>query len=194
MGKSLRFRRKPRWRRSAPRPARFRTKARPKSWGQALSEVRPILLFIALATLAVLHQTPGFYEPPAFLQSDPREVSGQFTRCGPGRGTFCVVDGDTFKLGDDSFRVSGIDTAEIDARCPAEAAQAEASAAALQRWLNRGPFRIATRLDEPTDRYGRTLAIVKRAGADGGEDRLAEFMRDEGGARWYDGGLRGGWC
>ena len=54
------------------------------------------------------------------------------------------------------------------------------------------PF--ATRLDDPTDRYGRTLAIVKRADADGGEDRLADFMRDEGGARWYDGGLRGGWC
>ncbi|MFN6935535.1 MAG: thermonuclease family protein, partial [Tsuneonella sp.] len=151
-------------------------------------------LFIVLAVLAVLHQTPGFYEPPEFLQSDAKGVSGQFTRCGPGRGTFCVVDGDTFKMGDESFRVSGIDTAEKEALCPAEAAQAEASTAALQRWLNRGPFQITTRIDEPTDRYGRTLAIVKRTGADGSEDRLADFMREEGGARWYDGGFRGGWC
>ena len=195
---SARFRRP--WRRSrwtqarsyGVKPTRF--KQAPKSWAQAFSETRPFLLLIALATLAAVHQSAGFYEPPGFLQSDPEEVAGVFSRCGRGRFGHCVIDGDTFKIGDEKFRVTGIDTAEVDARCPAEAAQAEASAAALQAWLNRGPFRITTRLDEPTDRYGRTLAIVKRSEPGGSEDRLADWMTAHGGARGYDGGFRGGWC
>ena len=47
-------------------------------------------------------------------------------------------------------------------------------------------------LDEPTDRYGRALRAVYRLRADGSEDRLADFMRCEGGARGYWGGGR--WC
>ena len=150
-------------------------------------------------TIAVIYQTPGFNEPPAFLQSAPDRVEGVFTRCGQpkggwGRGTFCVIDGDTFKLGDTRYRVTGIDTAEVHARCPAEAAQAEASTKALQGWLSAGPFQITTRLDQPTDRYGRTLAIVKRTRPDGSEERLADWMQTHGGARGYDGGFRDGWC
>ena len=45
---------------------------------------------------------------------------------------------------------------------PGEAVQAEASTSALQGWLNRGPFRMTHRLDEPTDRYGRALRTVYR--------------------------------
>ena len=105
-----------------------------------------------------------------------------------------MIDGDTFRLGERKVRVVGIDTAEVDARCPAEAAQAEASTAALQSWLNRGPFRMTARVDEPTDRYGRDLRIVKRINPDGSEDRLADYMQQNGGARGYLGGYRGGWC
>lgn len=112
----------------------------------------------------------------------------------PGRGTYCVIDGDTFKLGERKVRVVGIDAAEVHARCPAEAIQAERSTAALQRWLNRSPFQMTARLDEPTDRYGRDLRIVKRVAPDGREDRLADFMQAEGEARSYLGGYRGGWC
>lgn len=202
MGRIVRFRRKGRWRRWTTakgygvKPARF---ARPpKTWAQAWHETRVWIFLIALVTIALVYQSPGFYEPPGFLQGEPMEVEGTFTRCGRGRGHLCVVDGDTFRIGSRTFRVTGIDTAETRARCPAEAAQAEASTAALQRWLNRGPFRITTRLDEPTDLYGRTLAIVKRdaPGAGGGttEDRLADWMLREGGARRYDGGFRSGWC
>jgi hypothetical protein len=35
---------------------------------------------------------------------------------------------------------------------------------------------------------------VKRLNPDGSEDRLAEYMRREGGARAYWGAHRGGWC
>jgi len=50
------------------------------------------------------------------------------------------------------------------------------------------------RLDDPTDQYGRDLRTLTRTGANGSEDRLADFMRDGGYARRYLGGWRGGWC
>ena len=152
--------------------------------------------FALAAALLLLWPTldPALVEPPAFLSTEPERIEAQFTRCGPGRGHACVIDGDTFKIGERKFRVTGIDTAEVEASCDAEAAQAETSTRALQDWLNRGAFQITTRIDEPTDRYGRTLAIVKRVRADGSEERLADWMQEHGGARGYDGGFRGGWC
>ncbi|MXO75645.1 hypothetical protein GRI40_10495 [Altererythrobacter aerius] len=174
------------------RPARFRR--RRKTWREVWRTVRPWVFGIALLAIAALHQLAGFFEPPRFLQSAPQSMGGVFTRCGPGRGALCVVDGDTFKRGPDTYRVTGIDTAELKAACPAEALQAEASTRALQDWLNRGPFQVTTRIDEPADRYGRTLAIVKRVGEGGREDRLADHMIREGGARSYSGGFRATWC
>jgi endonuclease YncB( thermonuclease family) len=166
------------------------------TWGAAFAAMRPWLLLIALVTLAVILGDARAFEPPAFLQTAPQKIEGRFTRCGPGRGYYCVIDGDTFKLGAQSVRVVGIDTAEAGehARCAREASQAEASTAALQSWLNHASFRISARIDEPTDRYGRSLRIVKRLNPDGSEDRLADYMRREGGARSYLGGWRGGWC
>jgi endonuclease YncB( thermonuclease family) len=166
------------------------------TWGAAFAAMRPWLLLIALVTLAVILGDARAFEPPAFLQTAPQKIEGRFTRCGPGRGYYCVIDGDTFKLGAQSVRVVGIDTAEAGehARCAREASQAEASTAALQSWLNRASFRISARIDEPTDRYGRSLRIVKRLNPDGSEDRLADYMRRAGGARSYLGGWRGGWC
>lgn len=184
-------RRRRRWRR-APQPARF---ARPrKSWGQALRETRPFTLLVALVTLAVIAWDGALLEPPAFLQTDPEVIAGSFTRCGPGRGYYCVIDGDTFKIGQRKVRVVGIDAPEVHARCPAEAAAAERATQALQTWLNRGPFRMTARLDEPTDRYGRDLRMLKRAAPNGREDHLADYMRDGGWARRYMGEGRGGWC
>jgi micrococcal nuclease len=177
------------FRRPRRRPTRSRGPRNRVSWGQAWFGTRPFILAIVLATLAAVHQTPGFYEPPAFLQSKPVPIEADFERCGGwGGGVYCVIDGDTFKVAGQTFRVTGIDTAERDARCPAEAKQAEVSTVALQRWLS------TDRLDEPTDRYDRTLAIVKRVNADGGEEHLADWMREHGGARRYSGGLRDGWC
>ena len=194
MGKKLRFNPKRRRRgktRSVP-PARF--KPRPPGWRDAFVSLRPWLLLIGFVTMAYIFTLPGVFSAPGWLSSEPQVIEGRFTRCGRGRGYYCVVDGDTFKLGDTSVRVVGIDTAEREAECPAEAVQTEASAKALQGWLNRGPFRMTHRLDEPIDRYGRSLRTVYRLRPDGSEDRLADFMRREGGARGYWGGGRGGWC
>ncbi|MFT6472924.1 MAG: hypothetical protein ACJA1G_001234 [Qipengyuania sp.] len=79
--------------------------------------------------------SPAPFPCPGFLPSEPQVIEGPCTRRGQGRGYYSVVDGDTHKLGDSS--VVGIDTAEKDADCPAEAVQAEASTRALQGWLNR---------------------------------------------------------
>lgn len=194
MGKKLRFntgRRRRGKTRSVP-PARF--KPRPPGWRDAFVSLRPWLLLIGFVTMAYIFTLPGAFSAPGWLSSEPQVIEGRFTRCGRGRGYYCVVDGDTFKLGDTSVRVVGIDTAEREAECAAEAVQAEASAKALQGWLNRGPFRMTHRLDEPIDRYGRSLRTVYRLRPDGSEDRLADFMRREGGARGYWGGGRGEWC
>lgn len=194
MGKKLRFNPKRRRRgktRSVP-PARF--KPRPPGWRDAFVSLRPWLLLIGFVTMAYIFTLPGAFSAPGWLSSEPQVIEGRFTRCGRGRGYYCVVDGDTFKLGDTSVRVVGIDTAEREAECAAEAVQAEASTKALQAWLNRGPFRMTHRLDEPIDRYGRSLRTVYRLRPDGSEDRLADFMRREGGARGYWGGGRGEWC
>ena len=194
MGKKLRFnpgRRRRGKTRSVP-PARF--KPRPPGWRDAFVSLRPWLLLIGFVTIAYIFTLPGAFSAPGWLSSEPQVIEGRFTRCGRGRGYYCVVDGDTFKLGDTSVRVVGIDTAEREAECAAEAVQAEASTKALQGWLNRGPFRMTHRLDEPIDRYGRSLRTVYRLRPDGSEDWLAAFMRAEGGARGYWGGGRGEWC
>ena len=202
MGKTIPFdprrRRRRKWTRASdyrvPPPRGPRGPRKRGGWRHTLAQARPVVLLIGLVALFVVLGDGGAFEPPAFLQTDPERVEGQFTRCGPGRGTYCVIDGDTFKLGERKVRVVGIDTAEIKASCPAEAALAEKSTAALQAWLNRGPFQMTARIDGPTDRYGRDLRIVKRVAADGSEDRLADFMQAQGGARSYLGGYRGGWC
>ena len=81
--------------------------------------MRPLLLLIALATLAYVFALPGVLPAPGWLSSEPQVIEGRFTRCGRGRGYYCVVDGDTFKLGNTSVRVVGIDTDEKDADCAA---------------------------------------------------------------------------
>jgi endonuclease YncB( thermonuclease family) len=166
------------------------------TWRKAFADLRPILLLIVLIALGMIVGDPIAFEPPAFLQTAPQKIEGHFTRCGRGRGYYCVIDGDTFKMGARSVRVVGIDTAEAGAhaRCAREASQAEASTLALQRWLNRASFRLSARIDEPIDKYGRALRIVKRLNPDGSEDRLADYMIAEGGARRYWGAHRGGWC
>ena len=181
-------------RRSKKRPSPPPKSTKPlKSWRAAWFETRPFLLLIALLTVSIIAATPGAYEPPAFLQSKPEPISGNFTRCGMGRGYYCVIDGDTFRIGERRVRVVGIDTAEVDARCPAEAEQAERSTSALQSWLNRGPFQMTARVDQPGDQYGRELRMIKRMAPDKSIDRLADWMQAKGGARDYFGGWRGGW-
>ena len=176
------------------KPARFIPGRRRKRKARVYRTIRLGLLTVVIIGAGIVLNDARLVEPPGFLQTDPETVTGAFTHCGRGRGVNCVVDGDTFHIGNRKIRVVGIDTAEKKARCPAEATLAAQSTEALLGWLNRGPFQITARIDDPTDRYGRELRIVKRVGADGAEDSLADFMLSQGSARRYLGGTRGGWC
>lgn len=136
---------------------------------------------------------PALVEPPAFLSTDPERVDETFTRCGRGRGHACVVDGDTFKLGQRKVRIIGIDAPEVQGACAEEVRLAEASTRKLQALLNQGPFEMVGRFDEMQDRYGRDLRIVRRVLPGGGYQSIADDMRASGLAHRYLGRKRS-WC
>lgn len=205
MGKLLKFRRRkrPGWTRAGAYGGggspRFWPEDRVTVRGTAretirwLGRLRPFILGAILLSIWPALD-PALVEPPAFLATEPERIDAHFTRCGPGRGLACVIDGDTFKIGQRKIRIVGIDAPEVDARCPAEASAAEAATAELQRLLNQGPFVMSGRIDEPTDRYGRDLRTLRRTLPDGSTQSIAAAMRASGHARRYLGGLRGGWC
>ncbi|MEO6199469.1 MAG: thermonuclease family protein [Sphingomicrobium sp.] len=158
-----------------------------------LGALRPFILGgIALAIWPTLD--PALIEPPAFLATDPEMVDEHFTRCGPGRGHACVIDGDTIKIGQRKVRIIGIDAPEVHAVCAKEVELAEAATVELQRLLNQGPFRMTGRIDDSRDRYGRDLRALSRVHTDGTTQSIAEDMRASGLARRYLGGFKAGWC
>jgi micrococcal nuclease len=171
----------------------WRGEPRRKSWAQAFRETRPWLLLIALCTLWVVYDDAGAFDPPGFLEGEPVRVDGAWTRCGPGRATLCVVDGDTLKLGERKVRLVGMDAPETAARCSAEAVGAQAATRALLDWTNAGPFELVARLDGPTDKYGRELMTARRT-VDGRTETAAEALRAAGVARRYAGEARRSWC
>jgi micrococcal nuclease len=98
-----------------------------------------------------------------------------------------VIDGDTFDLNGTRIRVAGIDAPETHpARCPDEAALGAAATRKLADLLRGRPLWIS---GLKTDRYGRSVAVVRV----GGED-VADAMIGSGLARNYDGKQRQGWC
>ena len=167
--------------------------ARPNILVRFWRAIRWWLALIVLAVVWVLYRNAIAYDPPAFLQGEPVEVSGTFTRCGAGRGQLCVVDGDTLKLDQRTIRLVGLDAPEVRARCPAEALGAERATAVLQRWVNAAPFELVPRLDSPTDKYGRELMTARRD-VSGRPETAAEVLIEAGVARAYLGDARQGWC
>ena len=162
--------------------------------GRSIVALRPWVLLIVLASLWYgLDFEP--LKPLPLLSTEPERVSGNFTRCGPGRGTFCVIDGDTFKLGERKVRVLGVDAPELHPpRCPLEAQRGEAATAALQLLLNQGPFTMVAKLNDQQDQYGRDLRSLSRVRADGSVQLIATDLIAGGTVRRYLGGTRGGWC
>ena len=154
--------------------------------------VRPFALgAVALAIWPTMD--PALIEPPSFLSTGPERVSAHFTLCGRGRGHACVVDGDTFKLGQRKVRIIGIDAPEIHGACPAETRLAYAATVRLQNLLNQGPFEMVGRVDDMQDRYGRDLRLVRRKLPDGNYQSIAEEMRKNGLAHRYI-SMKTSWC
>lgn len=127
---------------------------------------------------------------PVWPLAAPAEVvSATFTPCGPGRGVACVIDGDTFKLGDRKIRILGIDAPELAApQCPAEAALARKSADRLLALLNQGEFEMIGHRLQREDRHGRALMAIRRDGKS-----IGSRMIDEGLAHRYI-GSKSSWC
>ena len=156
--------------------------------------LRPIGLF---AGILILWPTldPALIEPPGFLSSDPVTIDERFARCGRGLGSACVVDGDTFRLGERRIRIIGIDAPETHPPgCAEEARLGEAATDRLQQLLNEGPFEMTGRIDDMTDRYGRHLRVITRMRPDGSEQSIADEILEAGLAKAYLGGFKSGWC
>lgn len=115
-------------------------------------------------------------------------LSARFDICdGPVRGT-CVVDGDTFWLAGEKYRVLDINTPETSTpRCDAELALGRAATERFRQLLNAGPFSLQSGPEE-TDRYGRKLRRVTRGGQSLGDILVAEGLAE----RWQ--GFRRNWC
>ena len=177
-----------------PKPSKYGKRQRRSSWGRAFRETWVWMLIIFGVTFYAVFGDARRYGGPGFVQVEEGVVSGSFTICEDEWAQACVTDGDTFRIGDRRIRVIGIDTAEKQERCPAEAEQARASTVALREWLNRGPFVMQARMDEPTDRYGRELRTLYRRLPSGEVEYVSDWMVQHGGARVYWGYERDEWC
>jgi micrococcal nuclease len=119
-------------------------------------------------------------------KSDSEAAS--FARCsGPVR-TDCVVDGDTFWYSGEKFRIADINTPELsEPQCGREAELAERATLRLTQLLNAGPFTLEP-VERETDRYGRTLRVIRRGGESLGLRLVTEGLAEH----WK--GYRSGWC
>ena len=158
-----------------------------------LRVLRPFVL-LGILLVAWAGMDPALVEPPEFLSTHPERVAESFTRCGPGRGSACVIDGDTFKLGERKVRIIGIDAPETHpARCPEEARLGEQATDMLLGLLNQGPFEMVAPIYRDSDGYGRDLRVVRRTLPGGRTQSIAEEMRNSGLAHRYT-GFKTGWC
>jgi len=85
-------------------------------------------------------------------------------------GAQTITDGDTIKLHGERIRLHGIDAPELKQVCKDGWRAGEASKAALQQIISRGPIECKA-VDR--DRYGRTVATCTA----GGQDLGAELVR-----------------
>ena len=127
--------------------------------------------------------------PPGAAPVSPHDREGAaFGPCaGPNRVT-CVVDGDTFWYRGTKIRIADINAPELShPGCESEARLAAAATRRLTDLLNAGPFSLAITGRE-TDRYGRALRVVMRAG-----ESLGTVLEREGLAEHWR-GRRSDWC
>ena len=146
-------------------------------------------LLIALLALAGALLEPALIPPFGPTAGRPERINATFTRCGQGRSMACVVDGDTFRLGQRRIRLIGIDAPELaDAQCAAERALGERAADRLLALVNQGEFDLVGHRFQDRDNVGRDLRVARRGGVS-----LGRRLIDEGLAKRYFGSKRS-WC
>jgi endonuclease YncB( thermonuclease family) len=152
-------------------------------------DIRLWLLAVPLLLLGGALLDPSLIGPIGPLAAPAEVVSTKFTACGPGQGPACVIDGDTFKLGDRKIRITGIDAPELaEPRCPAEAALARRAADRLRSLLNEGSFEMVAHRLQRQDRHGRDLMVIRRGGKSIGAQLIEEGL-----AHRYV-GSKSSWC
>ena len=167
---------------------RFKPKRRPPSFKPKRRDVRQLLWFAPLLLIGGALLDPSLIAPFGPLAATER-VSATFTPCGPGRGSACVIDGDTFKLGDRKIRIIGIDAPELASpRCQTEAELARRASDRLLQLLNQGPFDMVAHRLQREDRNGRDLMVIRRGGVS-----IGATLMEEGLAHRYIGSKRS-WC
>src|SRR5262245_49470061 len=167
---------------------RFKPRRRPPSFKPQRRDVRQLLWAAPLLLLVGALFDPSLIGPIGPLGATER-AAATFTLCGPGRGSACVIDGDTFKLGDRTIRITGIDAPELsEPRCAAETALARRAADRLLVLLNQGPFDMVAHRLQREDRHGRDLMVIRRNGKS-----IGTQLMDEGLAHRYIGSKRS-WC
>lgn len=108
---------------------------------------------------------------------------------GPVRVT-CVVDGDTIWYRGEKIRLVGFDAPEIsNPGCTRERRLGERAKLRLRDWLHEGAFSFSPNPDgRSEDRYGRSLRVVSRRGANVAGVMLAEGLAER------RGGRANAWC
>lgn len=168
---------------------RFKPTRRPPSFKPQRRDIRRWLLVVPVLLIVGALLDPSLIGPVGPLAGRPERVAATFTPCGPGRGPACVVDGDSFKLGDRAIRITGIDAPELAApKCPAELALARRAADRLRSLLNEGEFEMIAHRLQQQDRHGRDLMVIRR-----GDRSIGSQLIDEGLAHRYIGSKRS-WC
>lgn len=156
--------------------------------------MRPVLLLLALLALWPLSD-PRLLPPVGPIAGGRETVDRRFSECGRGRSFACVVDGDTFRLGERRIRIADINAPELaEPRCPGETLLAEQSRRHLLDLLNEGPFTMVANRFDPTDRFGRELRYLERTRPDGSTVSIGDVMQEGGMAHPYRGALEPGWC
>jgi len=146
--------------------------------------------FVAVAALGAyaLPFVAPYLPPLTPSTNGPDIVFVTLPICKSGRGSTCVIDGDTFRLNGQSIRIADIDTPETrDYGCAAEKALGDRATARMRQLLNAAPFELQ-RYEQDEDQYGRKLRIVSRDGRSLGQILVAEGL-----ARSWD-GARHSWC
>ena len=146
-------------------------------------------LLIALLALVGALLDPAIVPPIGPTATRPERIEARFTRCGQESSMACVVDGDTFRLGQRRVRLVGIDAPELQgAKCAAERALGERAADRLLSLVNQGPFDLVGHRFHSHDAHGRDLRLARRSGVSFGEQ-----LTEEGLARRYI-GVKQEWC
>ena len=167
---------------------RFKPNRHTPSFKPKRRDIRLALLAVPVLIVAGALLDPRLIGPVGPLGAT-EVVSAKFTACSGGNDPACVIDGDTFRLGDRTIRITGIDAPEIGhPLCPAEAEVGRRSAERLLALLNQGPFDMIAHRLQREDRHGRSLMVLRRDGKSIGSQLI-----DDGLAHRYT-GFKISWC